>query len=93
MTKPRQGVYLGEAGSSQILMVDKVYDDTVRTIFSRDNKVATADKDEETAESTEETAESADRTYGAKELSYYASTEEVADPEEEIQIVKRHEFA
>ena len=93
-TKPRQGVYLGEAGSSQILMVDKVFDDTVRTIFSKDSKVVQTEKDDDAAETgEEEPSDAPEGVYGSKELSYYTSTDEAGDPEESIQIVKRHEFA
>jgi len=33
LTKPRQGIFLGESGTSQLLMVDRVYDDSVRAVF------------------------------------------------------------
>lgn len=39
LTKPRQGIFLGESGTSKLLMVDKVYNDSVRSVF----KAATAD--------------------------------------------------
>ena len=32
--KKKQGVYLGEYGTSQMLVVDKVYDDSVRDVFN-----------------------------------------------------------
>jgi hypothetical protein len=84
--KPRQGVYLGEVGTSELLIVDKVYEDSVRSVFrgaKREvEKVEEEDVDDEPAEK---------ETYNEKEMSYYISNEEQVDPEEKIEIIKRHD--
>lgn len=33
VTTPRLGIYTGEVGTSQLLIVDKVYNDSVRDVF------------------------------------------------------------
>jgi hypothetical protein len=84
MIKPRQGVYLGEVGTSELLIVDKVYNDSVRSVFRGAKKEAEAVEedlgDEETAEK---------ETYDDKEMHYYNSNEEQMDPEEKIEIIRR----
>lgn len=74
--KPRKGIFLGENGTSEMLIVDKVYDDSVRSVFRSSKRDA--------AESEE-----SDTDYDDKELSYYTSNEEQVDPEEKIEIIKR----
>lgn len=77
---PRKGIYLGEVGTSELLIVDKVYNDSVRSVFKGANKQAEAsDKHEEQEEAT----------YNAGELNYYVSDEEQTDPEQKIDIIKR----
>ena len=34
LARKKQGVYFGEQGSGQLVLVDKVYDDSVRSVFS-----------------------------------------------------------
>lgn len=80
---PRKGIYLGEAGTSQLLIVDKVYNDSVRSVF-RGTKKELQLKEEEEPDSDKE-------PYGEKELSYYTSDEEQVDPTEKVEIIKRHE--
>ena len=80
---PRKGIYLGEVGTRELLIVDKVYNDSVRSVF-RGSKKELVVKDEE------EDVEDKD-TYDTKELNYYNSTDEQVDPEEKIEIIKRHE--
>ena len=71
---PRKGIYLGEAGTSQLLIVDKVYDDSVRSVFRGVRKESTYNK-----ESDEETNT---QHYNEKEMNYYAANDDVPDPEE-----------
>ena len=80
---PRKGVYLGENGTSELLIVSKVYNDSVRSVFRGGKKEATSPEEEDTAE--EKSA------YDEKEFNYYVSDEEQVDPEEKIEIIKRHE--
>lgn len=81
---PRKGIYLGEVGTSQLLIVDKVYNDSVRAVFRGSNK-APAKTTIEEVEPDEETVE-----YNERELSYYNSNDEQVEPEEKIEIIKRH---
>ena len=80
LTKPKQGLFLGEVGTSELLIVDKVYDDSVRSVF-RGKKTPT--------EKEEIEEEVAPTEYNQKELNYYSSDDEQVDPEEKIEIVKR----
>jgi len=74
---PRKGIYLGEVGTSELLIVDKVYNDSVRSVFKGSKKqVEPLDKQEEA-------------TYDARELNYYVSDEELSEPEQKIDIIKR----
>lgn len=84
LTKPRQGLFLGEVGTSELLIVDKVYDDSVRSVFKGARKDIEQAQDENDEEPVDKTS------YNAKELNYYISDEEVVDPEEKIEIIKRH---
>lgn len=81
---PRKGIYLGEVGTSELLIVDKVYNDSVRSVFRGSSKVPSKAAAEE-VESEEETGE-----YNERELSYYNSNDEQVEPEEKIEIIKRH---
>lgn len=81
-TKRRQGLYLGENGTSELLIVDKVYNDSVRSVF-RGSRKTEAEPDEEEESEKEE--------YNEKELNYYTSNDEQVDPEEKIEIIKRHQ--
>lgn len=74
---PRKGIYLGEAGTSELLIVDKVYDDSVRSVFRGVRKEAAQDKeiDEEDVSV---------QPYNEKEMNYYAANDDVPDPEEKI---------
>lgn len=87
LTKPKQGLFLGEVGTSELLVVDKVYDDSVRSVFRGARKEADAAQAEADIEIEVEGKE----TYNEKEMSYYISNEEQVDPEEKIEIIKRHE--
>jgi hypothetical protein len=81
LTRPKKGLFLGEVGTSTLLIVDKVYDDSVRSVFRRSKPTS------EKEEAEEEIVASAD--YDQKELNYYSSDDEQVDPEEKIEIVKR----
>jgi hypothetical protein len=82
LDSPRKGIYLGEVGTSDLLIVDKVYNDSVRSVFRG------AKKEAQQAQEEEDTVEQP--TYNEKELNYYVSNEEQIDPEEKIEIIKRH---
>lgn len=41
--RKRQGIFLGESGASELKVVTKVYQDSVRSIFSRSEHEATDD--------------------------------------------------
>jgi hypothetical protein len=84
LESPRKGIYLGEVGTSQLLIVDKVYNDSVRSVFRGSTKEAKAVKDEDSSSKDSSLLE-----YEAKELNYYTSDEEQVDPEEKIEIIKR----
>lgn len=85
LTKPRQGLFLGEVGTSELLIVDKVYDDSVRSVFRGARKEAEQAQDENEEEPVDKPS------YNVKELNYYTSDEEIVDPEEKIEIIKRHD--
>ena len=71
---PRKGIYLGEAGTSHLLIVDKVYDDSVRSVFRGSKKEASCEKEDEELEPP---------AYNEKELNYYVSNDDPLEPEKE----------
>jgi hypothetical protein len=86
LAMPRKGIYMGENGTSELKIVNKVYNDSVRSIFGKAKKEidpvdSETDSDEESTEKD---------TYAQKELNYYISDEEQVDPTEKIEIIKRH---
>lgn len=84
LTKPKRGLFLGEVGTSELLIVDKVYDDSVRSVFRGNKKNSTADADDIDEEAPP-------TSYNKKEIEYYSSNDEQVDPEEKIDIVKRQD--
>jgi hypothetical protein len=66
MVRPRQGIFLGEHGTSQLLFVDKVYDSTVRSIF----------KGGEESGSSEDTQDEPVKFYTQKEIKYYSEDDD-----------------
>lgn len=80
LAKPKKGIFLGESGTSQLLMVNKVYNDTVRSIFRGSKAEKQEDEDNDSGES-----------YDTKEINYYNSAEEEVDNEDNIKIIKRQE--
>jgi hypothetical protein len=81
--KPKQGLFLGEVGTSELLIVDKVYDDSVRSVFRGAKSSSENEKEDNPDEPT------SPKIYNQKELNYYSSDDEQVDPEEKIEIVKR----
>lgn len=77
---PRKGIYLGEVGTSELLIVNKVYNDSVRSVFKGSKKQAEVSDKQEDQE---------DPVYDHKELNYYTSDEDQTDPEQNIDIIKR----
>jgi hypothetical protein len=88
LTKPRQGVYLGEVGTSELLFVDKVYDDSVRSVFKAESK-STSKLEDEDNEDYDDDEISVEQPYNAKELSYYNSPDEQVEAEEQAKSLKR----
>jgi hypothetical protein len=85
----RKGIYLGENGTSQLLIVDRVYNDSVRSVFrDAEKQVAKSCPVEESAEEPAE-QETCSVSYPEKELNYFVSDDEQTDPQEKIQIIKR----
>ena len=82
---PRKGIYLGEAGTSELLIVDKVYNDSVRSVFRGSRKEVTVSQKEDND------IDATPAEYDSKEIEYYNSNEEQLDPEENIEIIKRQE--
>lgn len=86
LAMPRQGIYMGENGTSELKIVNKVYNDSVRSVFGKAKKEATP---VDTDTTSDEEASEKD-AYEPKELNYYISDEEQVDPAEKIEIIKRH---
>lgn len=84
LTKPKQGLFLGEVGTSELLIVDKVYDDSVRSVFKGSKKTISTEADDIDDETPS-------TSYNTKEIEYYSSNDEQVDPEEKIDIVKRQD--
>ena len=85
LAMPRKGIYMGENGTSELKIVDKVYDDSVRSVFGKVKKEKTFKEDPVVEE------EDADKgPYEPRELNYYISDEDTPDPDEKIEIIKRH---
>ena len=82
--RAKKGIYLGEVGTSELLLVSKVYDDSVRSVFRKAKKDSEAEIDD-----TNDTVEK--DSYNDKELNYYNSNDEQTDPEEKIEIIKRQQ--
>jgi hypothetical protein len=80
---PRKGIYMGEVGTSELRIVNKVYDDSVRSVF-RGSK-----KEQQVSDEISPTEDKAD--YDPKELNYYTSNEEQPDPAEKVEIIKRQQ--
>jgi hypothetical protein len=85
ITKPKQGIFMGEHGTSDLLLVNKVYDDSVRGVFKSSDKV---ESDEGSSEPTE--SEPAKPSfYSEKEINYYSAgnetdSDEVTSPSKSI---------
>ena len=53
ITAPIRGIYTGEHGTSDLILCDKVYNDSVRTKFFNAEKVGDIDDEEEEEEDKE----------------------------------------
>ena len=82
---PRKGIYMGENGTSELRIVNKVYDDSVRSVFRRTKQEVKVEEDVNEEEVEEEPS------YPVKELTYYTSDEEPLDDAEKIEIIKRQD--
>lgn len=45
VTTPRLGIFMGEVGTSELKIVDRVYADTVRDVFMQPDDVVNSEKD------------------------------------------------
>ena len=95
-TKPKQGIFMGEHGTSDLKMVDKVYDDSVRSIFKSsdheansetENKGSTIDRPG-TSDSSNIEEPVKPGYYSEKEINYYTEGED-SQGEEKVNIVKK----
>jgi hypothetical protein len=81
MTRPKQGIFMGEVGSSEMRVVDKVYNDSVRAVFKN--------ADRETEEIHEDDAEvEKPKFYSDREMNYYIQDDEDIS-EEKASIIKK----
>lgn len=82
LTRPKQGIFMGEVGSSEMRVVDKVYNDSVRAVFKN--------ADRETEEEIEEDVTDSEKAkfYSDREMNYYIQDDEDTS-EEKISIVKK----
>lgn len=82
LTRPKQGIFMGEVGSSEMRVVDKVYNDSVRAVFKN--------ADRETEEEIEDDAVETEKAkfYSDREMNYYIQDDEDTS-EERIPIVKK----
>jgi hypothetical protein len=85
ITKPKQGIFMGEVGGSEMKVVDKVYNDSVRSVF----KNADRETEEEILieADTEELSEKG-KFYSDKEIKYYTEDDEELS-EEKLGVIKK----
>ena len=86
LAMPRKGIYMGENGTSELKIVDKVYNDSVRSVFGSSKKEKSFNED--AAPEPEEEIDNG--PYPTRELNYYISDEDTPDPDEKVEIIKRH---
>ncbi len=65
--RPRQGIFMGEAGTSEMLLVTKVYDETVRSVFKSADRASQSQSEE-----PETGGEDKSNFYSSGEMNYYA---------------------
>lgn len=63
LEKVRQGIFMGEAGTSELLFVDKVYDNSVRSVFKGSEEEPTTEQENL-------------HFYSEKEIRYYSQEED-----------------
>jgi RNA polymerase-binding transcription factor DksA len=80
--KPKQGIFMGEVGGSEMRVVDKVYNDSVRAVFKH------ADRETEEELDEEDKRDEKTKFYSDKEIQYYAQDDEDVS-EEDVSIVKK----
>jgi hypothetical protein len=68
LEKVRQGIFMGEAGTSELLFVDKVYDNSVRSVFK-------------VSEEEPSTDEEKSHFYSEKEIRYYSQEDDAVKKE------------
>lgn len=68
--RPRQGIFLGESGTSELLFVDKVYNDSVRSVLQN------SDREVEQREENEEVESESKKFYSDREINYYTQADE-----------------
>jgi hypothetical protein len=85
LAMPRKGIYMGENGTSELRIVDKVYNDSVRSVFGKAKKEKVFNEDPVVEEEEPDKG-----PYESRELNYYISDEDTPDPDEKIEIIKRH---
>jgi hypothetical protein len=73
--KPKQGIFMGEHGSSEMKIVDKVYDDSVRSVFKSSDREETEETDPKAV--PQSPVEPKPGFYTEKEINYYTDGEEV----------------
>jgi hypothetical protein len=81
-TRPKQGIFMGEVGSSEMKVVDKVYNDSVRAVFKN------ADRETEEEVDDGETEVEKTKFYSDREMNYYIQDDEDIS-EEKVPIVKK----
>lgn len=84
LVKPKQGIFMGEVGSSEMKVVDKVYNDSVRSVF----KNADRETEEESCEDDTEEPSEKSKFYSDKEIKYYTEDDEDLS-EEKIGVIKK----
>lgn len=85
ITKPKQGIFMGEVGASEMKVVDKVYNDSVRSVFKNADRET---EEEYLIESDIEKKDEKSKFYSDKEIKYYTEDDEDLS-EEKIGIIKK----
>lgn len=83
MARPKQGIFMGEAGTSEMRLVNKVYNDSVRSVFKSSDKEVT-----KTADDGPDNAPQEDN-YSSTEMSYYAAGGDSQEEAENIPVLKK----
>jgi len=84
--KPRQGIFMGEHGSSEMKLVDKVYDDSVRSVFKSSDYDTS--EEAEVKDIPQSPVEPKPGFYTEKEINYYTDGE-VSDVDSTAGTIKK----